>query len=98
MALDCKFHANEGRLREEIAHRMRTIKETNVDRCITDLVSDGSPQSWISRGGTLEISITRPMRQISGPLILVKRFTLLECHRRYYLSARPPVGGVSVQT
>ena len=57
MALDCKFRARRTLLKE-IAHWTRTIKETDVDRCITNLVGDVSPQDGISRGCTLKISIT----------------------------------------
>jgi hypothetical protein len=58
MALDCKFRERRT-LREEIAYWTRTIKETDIDRCITDLVGDVSPQDGISRGCTLKISTTR---------------------------------------
>lgn len=47
-------------LQKEVAHWIRTIKETDVDRSITDLVSDISPYNGIGRGCTLKIStITR---------------------------------------
>jgi hypothetical protein len=58
MAFDCEFRSMKD-ITVEVAHWIRTIKETDVDRRITDLVSDISPCNGIGRGCTLKISITR---------------------------------------
>ena len=58
MAFDCSKFRSMKDITERSPHCIRTIKETDVDRGITDLVSDASPYNGIGRGCTLKISIT----------------------------------------